>query len=622
MSILIATLHVRPSMQAVPLAAGCLKASLPVELQQQTQLIDLFPETDTALLCQQLLDQDPQVIAFPLYVWNRNQILLLSRLLRQRKPDLILLAGGPEASADSRRVLKDGLLDGIIRGEGEVSFAELIMKFSVGKSTAGAAGFLSATEDTATLPVAAVCPDLSILPSPWLTGQLPLEKNCGVLWEVARGCQFNCAFCYDAKGHHGVRPFPTERLRKELQLFAKRQVAQIWILDSTFNAPVERGKQLLKMLLELAPEIHYHIEAKSDFLDSGTIDLLAQLSCSVQIGLQSATAQVLKPLHRNLHPQQMKQRLQQMTEVGITFGLDLIYGLPGDNHAGFVESLNFTLQLQPNQVDIFPLAVLPGTELFEKQKEFGIQAAPLPPYLVQSNTTYSEQDLQRSQRLATATDIFYNRGRAVGFFLQLCKSLKSSPSRFLQQFSAWLGRQPDIDQQKVLSAENWQPQEILPLQQQYIAHQLRTDKQEKLINIAADLINYHFLCAETLLADDCQPNRKKLAKEDWDQVRWKLNPSIRIQHFNFALEDLEMVGGESLEKIFRQLSPEPGDAIFLRQQGEVIIESLDDNFAQMLTRATKTTSTRQLLQDLDPQAAEELLNFAVTQGLLLPVESI
>ncbi|MDX2493414.1 MAG: B12-binding domain-containing radical SAM protein, partial [Desulfuromusa sp.] len=573
-------------------------------------------------LCQQLLDLNPQIIAFPLYVWNRNQILLLSRLLRQRKPDLILLAGGPEASADSRRVIKDGLLDGIIRGEGEVSFAELIMKFRAGKSTTGAAGSLSATEDTATLPVAAVCPDLSILPSPWLTGQLPLENNCGVLWEVARGCQFNCAFCYDAKGHHGVRPFPTERLRKELQLFAKHQVAQIWILDSTFNAPAERGKQLLEMLLELAPEIHYHIEAKADFLDSGTIDLLAQLSCSVQIGLQSATAQVLKPLHRNLLPKQMKQRLQQMTEAGITFGLDLIYGLPGDNHAGFVESLNFTLQLQPNQVDIFPLAVLPGTELFEKQKEFGIQGSPLPPYLVQSNTTYSEQDLQESQRLATATDIFYNRGRAVGFFLQLCDALKLSPNCFLDQFSLWLSKQKNIDQQKVLSAENWQPQEILLLQQQYMAHQLTTNKQEKLLNIAADLINYHFLCAETLLADDCQPNRNSPAKKDWDQVFWKLNPSIRIQHVHFALEDLEMVGGESLEKIFRQLTPEPGYAIFLRQQGEVIIESLDDDFAQMLTKATKTTSTRQLLRDLDPQAAEELLNFAVTQGLLLPVESI
>ncbi|MDA3902649.1 MAG: radical SAM protein [Desulfuromusa sp.] len=622
MRIVIATLHVRASTQAVPLAAGCLKACLPPDFQQQTKLIDLFPEADTASLCQQLLELNPTIIAFPLYVWNRNQILLLSRLLRQETPGLILLAGGPEASADSQKVIREGSLDGIIRGEGEASFAQLIIKLSTGKALTGVAGFLSASQNSHTIPPAAVCPDLSILLSPWLNGQLQLEQNCGVLWEVARGCQFNCAFCYDAKGHQGVRPLPADRLRKELQLFVKHQVGQIWILDSTFNAPPKRGKQLLEMLLELAPHIHFHIEAKADFLDTETIELLSQLSCSVQIGLQSATAQVLKPLHRNLLPKQMEQQLRQMSIAGITFGLDLIYGLPGDNHPGFEKSLDFALQLQPNQVDIFPLAVLPGTELFEKQRKFGVQGALQPPYLLQSNTTYSEQDLQKSRVLAAATDIYYNRGRAVGFFLQLCDTLKTSPNRFLQQFSLWLSEQKNIGREKILDIESWQPREILPLQQQYAAHQLISNKRKKLINIAEDLINYHFLCAETLLADDCQPNGKTPAKKTWGQLRWQLNPAVKIQFFHFSLEDLEMVGGEALEKIFRQLTPEPGHAIFLRQQGEVITESLAEDFARMLARATEGTTTQELFRDLDPQSVDELLDFAVTQGLLLPVEPV
>ncbi len=620
MRILLATLHVRPSAQAVSLAAGSLKACLPTELQQQTDLIDLFPDTDNESLAQQLLDHNPGIIAFPLYLWNRQQILQLSRLLRQKKPDLILLAGGPEASADSRRVIVEGSLDGIIRGEGEVSFAQIIRQFSDGELPTEAAGFISATQNTATLPAAAICPDLSLLPSPWLNGQLPLEKNCGVLWEVARGCRFNCAFCYDAKGHQGVRPFPEERLRKELQLFARHQVAQIWILDSTFNAPAQRGQKLLQMLLEIAPDIHYHIEAKADFLDTATIDLLAQLSCSVQIGLQSATAEVLKPLHRNLLPQQMKQRLQQMTAAGITFGLDLIYGLPGDNHAGFINSLNFTLPLQPNQVDIFPLAVLPGTELFDNQEEFGIRGEPDPPYRLLTNKTYSRQDLQKSHQLATATDIFYNRGRAVGFFLQLCHTLRLSPSRFLDQFGHWL-QQQNIDQQKKLVAEDWQPDEILSLQRNFIANQLNSNKRAELIEVAQDLITYHFFCAETVLAAACQPSNPPPAKKTWRKLHWQLNPEVRIQHFHFSVEDLEMVGGEPLEKMFRQLTADPGYAIFLRQQGDVIIESIDQDFARMLIQAKKGQTAQQLLQGFDPQAAEELLDFAITQGLLLPVKS-
>ena len=620
MHILIATLHVRASEQAVPLAAGCLKSCLPPELQKQTTLVDLFLETDTDSICRQLLALKPTLIAFPLYVWNRNQILLIAKKLRQQKPDLLLLAGGPEASADSRNVINDGFLNGVIRGEGEVSFAELIMKLNAGEPTHGVAGFLSASSNHSSIPVAAVCPDLSTLASPWLTGQLPLAKNCGVLWEVARGCQFNCAFCYDAKGHQGVRPLPLDRLKKELHLFTRQQVSQVWVLDSTFNAPPGRGKQLLQMLIKEAPQIHYHIEAKADFLDAEIIDLLSQLNCSVQIGLQSATPQVLKPLHRSFSKQQMEQRLRQMSIAGITFGLDLIYGLPGDNHAGFEKSLDFALRQQPNQVDIFPLAVLPGTELFGQRQEFGIESDPHPPYLLQANTTYSEQEMRKSGLLAAAADIFYNRGRAVGFFLPLCNALKFSPSRFLHRFSEWLGSHKHIDQQKILDVESWQPEEILPLQQQYVAYQLIKNKHPELKNIAQDLINYHFLCAETLLADDCLPDKNMPAPKKGKEFLWKLNPAVKIQPFHFSLEDLELFGGEPLAKANKKMAPEPEVAIFLRQQGEVIIESLDDDFAQILDRAKTEKSLQELAEDMDPQLAEELLDFALTQGILLPVK--
>ena len=617
MRILIATLHVRISAQAVPLAAGCLKACLPAELQQQTRLLDLFPEDDATSQCQQLLRDNPEIIAFPLYVWNRLQIIELAQLLRQQRPGVILLAGGPEASADSLNLSRSGLFDGIFRGEGEVSFAQVISQLALGEQVTPAAGFLDPHQDNGTIPAAAVCPDLNTLPSPWLTGQIELKQAGGVLWEVARGCQFNCAFCYDAKGHRGVRPFPIARLKKELQLFVKKQVAQIWILDSTFNAPPERGKQLLRMIIATAPQIHYHIEAKADFLDAATIELLAQLSCSVQIGLQSATAEVLKPLHRNLKRQQMEEQLREMSAAGITFGLDLIYGLPGDNHQGFEKSLAFALQQQPNQIDIFPLAVLPGTELFERQDEFGICGEAHPPYRLLENASYSKADLKKSRFLAAATDIFYNRGRAVGFFLPLCNTLHLSPQLFLQQFGDWMREEKQFSLATILTVDNWQPAAILPLQQEFTARQLTATKRKKLLKVAADLINFHFFCAEAVLAEDCQPGRN-IPRKEWLLQRWRLNPAVHLQSFNYALEDLEIAAGETLEQIKKHLAAEPGQAIFLRQQGEIVIEALDDVFAAILTKAKKGETGHQLTRGIDSHLAEELLEFAITQGLLLP----
>ncbi|PLY07763.1 MAG: hypothetical protein C0624_03335 [Desulfuromonas sp.] len=105
MKIVLATLHVRPSAQAVPLAAGCLAAALPEAQRRNCKLLDLFPEQDPDTWLEQLLENDPDLIAFPLYSWNRLPILDLARRLRQIRPAILLVAGGPEASATPRETL-------------------------------------------------------------------------------------------------------------------------------------------------------------------------------------------------------------------------------------------------------------------------------------------------------------------------------------------------------------------------------------------------------------------------------------------------------------------------------------------------------------------------------------
>jgi len=615
MQIKIATLHVRDSAQAVPLAAGNLKARLPREQQPHTELIDLFPEQSDAEICSELLSGAPDLIAFPLYVWNREQILRLCRSLKQTQPEIFLLAGGPEASADSLKVIVEGELDAVIRGEGEEAFTELVRRLGKDEPLAGIPGLVLAEAKRES--AATSCPDLAKLPSPWLTGTLPLEDGSGVLWEVARGCRFNCAFCYDAKGQSGVRPLPLERLRHELELFARSGVSQVWVLDSTFNAPAERGKQLLKLLARVAPEIHYHIEAKADLLDDATIRLLAPLSCSVQIGLQSADPEVLKPLHRNLDHRQMEQVLRKLSRAGITFGLDLIYGLPGDNHAGFVRSLDFALHQQPNQLDIFPLAVLPGTELFEEQARYGIQGAPRPPYLIQENAGYPPKEMAASQKLAAATDIFYNRGRAVGFFLQLCRALRCAPQEFLSGFGAWLEKQKKISATRLLDIESWHPREILPLQLDYSGAKLREKKLTKLLPVAEDLIAYHFCCAEVLLAEDCLLAAQVPDDRTLLQTEWRLNPGVLRRRFNHPLEGLEELGGESLEEIARHLPRETEEVIFLRRGGELMIEAIAEEFAHLLERAEKPAPGSELSAGLPKRTALELLRFAVGEGVLI-----
>jgi hypothetical protein len=616
---LIVTQHVRPSAQAVPLAAGALKAALPQQLQENSTLVDLFPGYDCDTTAANLLKKKPTVIGFSLYLWNRRDLLALARKIKQLQPEVILLAGGPEASADSLRVLNEGSLDGVIRGEGEDIFAESLTLLQRGEKLSTHPGLITA-DSGEKLPAAIVCKNLEQLASPWLNGQLQLTPGCGVLWEVARGCQFNCAFCYDAKGHNGVRPFPFERLKKELELFVNAGVAQIWILDSSFNAPTQRGKKLLQLLLDVAPQIHYHIEAKSDYLDNEMIEQLSQLSCSVQIGLQSSRQEVLKPLHRQLDHKKMEQQLEQLSYAGVTFGLDLIYGLPGDNHQGFCESLDFALEQQPNQVDIFPLSILPGTEIYDNQEQFQIYGHDTPPYLQKENRNYSPADFSASEELAAAADIFYNRGRAVGFFKQLTTTLKLRPSQLLQQFYEWLRTDQGISRANLLDIDQWQPQQILPLQLGFSKALLKDNGKQKLQPLVADLLNFNFCCAETLLSGECQQQQLSRPQRKNPSLKLRLNPQVQLCSFHYALDELAELAELKLDRAVRQLTPHKGYGIFLQQQGELIMETLDDQFATLLHKANKNEGEKRniLSAGLDRHSAQELIDFSLTQGLLIP----
>lgn len=81
--------------------------------------------------------------------------------------------------------------------------------------------------------------------------------------------------------------------------------------------------------------------------------------------------------------------------------LEVIYGLPGDNHEGFLNTVDFALGLKPNKFYMFPLLVLPGTPFWDKRDEFDFKITQKPEYMVISNRDYSKEDMQKTFQFAT-----------------------------------------------------------------------------------------------------------------------------------------------------------------------------------------------------------------------------
>ena len=456
--IVCATLLVEKSPQALPLGAACVASSIKSRFKNLEVLLfsptmedsEYFGKSDVEkanIFAEKLLAfADVKVVCLSVYVWNR---LVLEKVgLSLMEKGILVIAGGPEITANPDSFVG---ADFVVSGEGEVAVPLLLEKLeNASKFEKSDIGIFEKdfAEEAFFVEKSKYHPETKKvfykkslagedLTSPYLDGTLDLSKYEGALWELARGCPFKCSYCYESKGEKKVRLLPMERIEKELKLFAEKDVPQVFVLDPTYNANKERALSLLKMMAKITPNTFYYFEARAEFIDRQIAKAFTKLPCAVQFGLQSSDEEVLKKVNRSFNKAQFVKNINILNQEGVIFGFDLIYGLPGDNLSGFCNSIDFALNLMPNNLELFCLSVLPGTDLFDAAKGYGLVFQEEAPYHVIETPGFSKADMGSASKIAAACNVFYNQGRAVPWFSSLMKALQIKPSKFFKDFIAW-----------------------------------------------------------------------------------------------------------------------------------------------------------------------------------------
>jgi hypothetical protein len=619
MRIVLVAIHPYPSPQALPLANAFLAAYLKTDDDLagriSVALCDFFVRENVAGSLSRILAEKPAAVGFSVYLWNREMAGEIAAALRREIPDLVLFAGGPEPTADPEGVLRTSPFDFLILGEGEVPFVEAMAALASGGKIAGIGGIAYRQGETVVTSRRKPVELLDTIPSPFLAGAIDPGRYRGVLWQISRGCDFGCDFCFDSQGARGVRRFSLERVRAELRFFAKKQVPQIVVVDSTFNQDMPRAKQILREIGKVAPHIHFHFEVRSEFIDAEMARLFARINCSLQIGLQSALPHILKEVHRAFNPAEFARAIALLNDAGAIFGFDLIYGLPGDTLEGFSSSIDFALGLYPNHLDIFPLAVLPGTPLAATAGPAGLLSLPQPPYTVKSSPTFPDSAMAEAAGLAAACDIFYSRGKAVAWFNSILSPLNLTPSSFLCRFRDWLleSRGCAVAEAELSDREIWQAQRdfIMSL---YAAKKLR-----KLLPAALDQIDYHWHYAAALMTPPPPlPTDRELELANLLDTRLTLAPSAQLAHFHYEIFDLLESGEIELRGFAECFTPVGSYAVIYPKGDEVFTESLIPSYYHLLSRLDGSSSPRQIAAALQipDEEAVSFLEFAAAEGIV------
>ncbi len=387
----------------VPLAAAYLRLYAQRVARMDGE-IELLPSSlaDTlgdAAMVREIVARRPDVLGLSCYLWNIERSLYLAEQVKQRLPSVVVALGGPEMTPDNAWVLKHPAVDYAIFGEGEQTFADLLGHL---------AGKRVRTQDPPTIPGLWSKGEPTIPPPRqqlahlndvgrvYVEGTLDPRQYDSLFLETIRGCIFKCGFCFYPKSFDRLSYMDAELVAANLALARQSRVSEVFLLDPTLNQRRD-FTEFLKLLVagNCDRSFTYSAELRAEGIRPEHAKLMAQAGfAEVELGLQSIDRTAQSLMHRTVNLAAFERGVRAMMDAGIRTRVDLIVGLPGDTAESVRRGMEYLARSGLySEIQVFRLAVLPGTDFRRRYRELGLEFQPHPPYHVLRTPTLSREEL-------------------------------------------------------------------------------------------------------------------------------------------------------------------------------------------------------------------------------------
>jgi radical SAM superfamily enzyme YgiQ (UPF0313 family) len=381
---------------SMPLAAGYLKAVLDADP-------DIGPEVDVRIhnmrggwpvneMTRAIFHEDvPDVLAFSVVGWNYRNFSLLAEVHKQLKPGGLTVFGGNHVSHQARKVFRECPdVDVVVNGEGELTFRDVIAAVLADRRAPALSGvsglsYRTSPTDFTTTADRPRIDDLDIIPSPFLTGAIPLLDHKGrfpyefALMETNRGCPYRCSFCYwgGATGQR-VRSFSRDRLAAELDLFGFHQVPTVFLCDANFGM-LEADEEFTEDLLKVHDRYGFPTSLEANWAKNKSARFHRIVRTLKEYGFKSSFTLALQTLsdealtdmrRRNMKLNQWQDLAEWLAAEGMESFVELIWGSPGETVESFLDGYDRIAEKVP-RIAVYPLLLLPNTAYSEQRDLHG-----------------------------------------------------------------------------------------------------------------------------------------------------------------------------------------------------------------------------------------------------------
>ena len=387
--------------------------------------------------------EEPKIAAFSTYVWNWEMSVSVARIIKERYPKCLVIFGGPQVPNADRLgdfFEKYPFIDITVHGEGEITFSEILLEYVNDQKFQTIPGLSYRGFTTELRPRTR---DLNIFPSPYLTGvfdelfALPYQYHA--VWETNRGCPYGCTFCdWGSLIAQKIFIFDEERLIKEMEYFAHKKIAHVYMGDANFGI-LDRDVGIASRIALINKNsggfpkkvrVNYTKNSTNRVFQIANILNKQKLDKGITLSVQSMDPETLLTIKRsNLKYETLSAFIKRYQKEGIDTYTEVILGLPGETYKSFRDGIEALLEASAHDsLWIYRCSVLPNAPMNDldyktKHKIKTIKSPadlhhiepgkdPVQEYedIVVETATMQTKDYVRCQLLAWATQTFHALG--------------------------------------------------------------------------------------------------------------------------------------------------------------------------------------------------------------------
>jgi anaerobic magnesium-protoporphyrin IX monomethyl ester cyclase len=322
--------------------------------------------------------EKPRAIGVYCMVTMHDDALALGRGLREGLGNsAFLVAGGPMPSG--KPAVFFPTFDAVMRGEGELVWAELLVRLKESRPLDGLEGLVCATPEgkPALLTKSPLIPKDTLLAMPMPARDLFDHALYQDYWQrtfgytqtpvfTARGCPYGCEYCDQPIFGATYREHSVEQVMADIERALADGYSHIWFSDDIFMLNWQRALKICDEILRRGLRFEWDCLGRVD-VQRKVFQRMAEAGCRrIFFGIESGSPRVLRQMGKRFTPEVVRQAIRDANDVGIKAAAFFQVGYPGETTDDILNTLEFIPTLPLDYLSFTITYPLPGTKLFDR----------------------------------------------------------------------------------------------------------------------------------------------------------------------------------------------------------------------------------------------------------------